>query len=596
MRMRILSMAFCLFLVDSAAHADCTPDFRRVELDGTNVVRLRSFDCQASPGTNNPQIKLEFHRLSDAVASAMFSGALPSSLKNAIGSPKLIGNEVSKTYSDLLGQFGTTIDTRDFDVGLSVTGAGGGGTAVGSIDSFGTGILRVLVQSSRNIPTDMYPAVNEIMTLRRKRIPSSMKYYYSILCQDNPDSPFAVGSSCQKYFQEPMTFWRPMRAEDFDNFSHNLNAYNQHLRGQATPIELATPRHLRLARHLAGDNWPDDFLIMTGSFQGEGCWAGGWTFGYSMRGIIVDAIRIENVSSQSVSIDGLLQSISTDTHLRSSPAPIVSEKKLRPLTETLSPGQSLVVLTKITLVPAQRTLRTFSYRQTSIQINKRLGSNGFEGEATYGAPAFKNYIFGPEVAVAGLSLNGQRLDLAKYSANFIDLAVTYQEGSCPYLVSRGPLERDWVENGKVLHNASGKRNEQNETRVFKGFRTHFRLEEREPEVAMINKVELSLVLRNGRTSILRPHDQKLQAQDQEYVMLDWGQGLDIQFDIPDNVTEQEVVESRLSITGYYISQSQLGAQGSEKLQIQNRSLIRRINGASNAPLFYSQACPVSTVR
>src|ERR1700738_2660147 len=71
-------------------------------------------------------------------------------------------------------QFGTTIDTRDFDVGLSVTGAGGGGTAVGSIDSFGTGILRVLVQSSRNIPTDMYPAVNEIMTLRRKRIPSSM--------------------------------------------------------------------------------------------------------------------------------------------------------------------------------------------------------------------------------------------------------------------------------------------------------------------------------------------------------------------------------------------------------------------------------------
>jgi hypothetical protein len=315
-----------------------------------------------------------------------------------------------------------------------------------------------------------------------------------------------------------------------------------------------------------------------------------------MRGIILDVVLIENVSRQPINIDGLFQSISAESRLRASPSTVPTPKSLHPLSETLLPGQSLLVPTKITLVPAQSVLRTFGYRQTSNDIYKRLGTSGLSGESSHRAPIFKNYLYGPEIAIGGLSINNDRIDLTKYSANFVDLTFTYQEGSCPYLVSLDPRSGDRTEHGKILHSATSKNREDVETMTFPGFRSHFRLEEREPEIAFIDQVELAVVLKSGETILLTPDHLMIAARDGKYLPLYWSDVVDIQFRLPIGLVEDEIIESRLSVTGYYLSYSSVITETRDKPWL--APFCARHSGASIIPTFlrpsplFGVACPV----
>ena len=77
-----------------------------------------------------------------------------------------------------------------------------------------------------------------------------------------------------------------------------------------------------------------------------------------------------------------------------------------------------------------------------------------------------------------------------------------EEGSCPYLLSQGAEGSDWIDHGKILHAAPSQDREYTDVRNFSGFRARFRIEEREPEAAFINRAELTVVLKDGRTMSL----------------------------------------------------------------------------------------------
>src|SRR5262245_7983805 len=177
---RICLAGLALVLMLSAAFAQCTEDRRQVDL--VDVVQLRTYVCRTGQGAEEATARVEIHRLSDLAASIILANRKSEMLARVIGSPRLINNEVSTTYSNLLRQFGTTVSWSKLSLKVEGAGAGGSGGTSGEKAEDG---IRVL-----SVPDFLaYPAIEEIEALRRKMIPSGLRHTYVIVCQDTePDT------------------------------------------------------------------------------------------------------------------------------------------------------------------------------------------------------------------------------------------------------------------------------------------------------------------------------------------------------------------------------------------------------------------------
>jgi hypothetical protein len=188
-----------------------------------------------------------------------------------------------------------------------------------------------------------------------------------------------------------------------------------------------------------------------------------------------------------------------------------------------------------------------------VETYRRLHSRGIASRPNvFAVPDLKEYVFGPELKVAGLVVNGNTINFREKSQNFMDIAYSGLEGSCPYLLSWDNERRDWTERGKILHEANDASREQTQTIVLPGFVSRFRLEEREPEVATIEGVQIALSLKDGRSMTLNPGSAGTGRR-----LLFWGDAQDFEFRLPSGIAPADVVQSRLSLTGYYERYSSL---------------------------------------
>lgn len=554
---RAIALLSLTVLAPALARADCREDFRKIQVE--QEVRLRSFVCSAAGGA---EIKVEFFRLSDGAMSLIVAKGSSRLLEQTIGRPKVVENDLFRIYADLLNRAGIAHglgDTAGWSLRSRVVAGGGGGQTEDAADTTTRTSLKVLVgDSQERLP---YPAIDEITSLRRKAVPPNLSFYYLPVCAGSDNA-----GTCTKFnlvAKPTMVFWRGMRAADVSGYARNRRDYNALLKRlgkfEATPENTSevAPSELRLAQIVAGNDWPGDFIFITGSYYEDECGgpgeAGGWRFEYTPRAVLVDAIRIENASSRNVRIDDLLGSRAGDAHLRAAAAasaPVMAGgTSLGANAETLAPGESLLIPLRIVFAapPAPATTR-----DASGQLFRRLGASGFGGNAAgHALPAPRTYVYGAEIAVSGVMVDGQRIDLLRRSSNFIDVAVSPEGGSCPFLLSWDKHEAEWIDQGKVLHRAPERAREYTETRVFPGFQGRFRLEEREPELASIDQAELTVTLKNGATLALAPDHARLAVRDGDYLRLMWGDAVDFAFALPAGIDEADVAESRLSVTGYY---------------------------------------------
>jgi hypothetical protein len=144
--------------------------------------------------------------------------------------------------------------------------------------------------------------------------------------------------------------------------------------------------------------------------------------------------------------------------------------------------------------------------------------------------------------------------LSSQKRDFIDIDLSFsgEKGSCPYLLSWNDDERDWTELGKVLDRFRDPDNEQSETVTISGLSTRFRLEEREAEVATVDRAELVLTLLDGTqvaASAVRGSMLPLR--------IFWGQGREFVFSVPPDISAHDVSNTRLTLTGYYQRYSSL---------------------------------------
>ena len=161
------------------------------------------------------------------------------------------------------------------------------------------------------------------------------------------------------------------------------------------------------------------------------------------------------------------------------------------------------------------------------------------------------YVLGASLNIGGLIVENENIAFEERSANFTQLTLLYEEGSCPYLMSRRDEQGGWLERGKILHTARGPDNEYQEIVDYQGLRKEFRLEEREPEVAYIDEARLTIHLRNGQTRDLSPDITALEARDDTRVVLGWGDAVEFSFQIPLGIEPDEVERSELIVSGFY---------------------------------------------
>jgi hypothetical protein len=109
-------------------------------LKSSDVVRLKGFRCRTGSEEDAPQVKIEFHRLSDMAASMIVAKRTSELLEKTIGTLKVIENGFLKAYPDILSKFGTTARTGPAyargksDALLQSAGRGAGGK-VDAIDT-----------------------------------------------------------------------------------------------------------------------------------------------------------------------------------------------------------------------------------------------------------------------------------------------------------------------------------------------------------------------------------------------------------------------------------------------------------------------------
>ncbi|GCL66120.1 hypothetical protein [Pseudaquabacterium pictum] len=515
----VLAAALVLAVPAVQAAADCLRDTREVKLGGSNdpPVRLRQYLCERDAGV---RVSVQFLRLSDQVAAGLLAGRMPAALHPVLGNARVVRNPVAEEFLRL---------TQAHGISLSADGMGG---------------YASLSSTTQEI-TSAQMAGAEIPTVTGLLAPENPPV-------DFPDpqalagltSPAAVPTGYRTISEE--FIWRYMTLDDLERYADKVAEYNKLIVGprfgnQFTGFRTGTPpREIRLYRELARGGWPSDFIVIKGRRDvapscGFTKW---WDFSYWPREPVMDVVVVENRGQRPLAVDALLGVMGGAQRLRPTPldAAATPQQAVTGALGTLDPGRRAIVPVRLSWLVGDGQREAFA-------------------DAKTGVPSTRAYHWGPEIAVAGLSINGKPLTLEGSAASFLSMTMSSGAGSCPVLERWDTVARRWIDTGKVIDKANGADREATETRQFAGFVGRFRLIEHEAEIATIRRVGLRLVLKDGTeidalTRVALPASARQDAQPSP-VRLAMGESMELRFDLPPGVAARQVAASRLSVTGHY---------------------------------------------
>src|SRR5262249_49371181 len=154
-------------------------------------------------GSEEIAVKVEFHRFNDTSAALVINKAASTSLKQTIGSAKLVENETYAAYADLLKRFGETEGVSEPGEIITKASVGTpGATPVRESDDKIEGKEFTTIFGASE--TRAYPAFAEIQPLMKKELPAGMHYYYRMPCLD--EGIDASGTHiCRRYARDKVS-------------------------------------------------------------------------------------------------------------------------------------------------------------------------------------------------------------------------------------------------------------------------------------------------------------------------------------------------------------------------------------------------------
>lgn len=516
---RIALALVLVTMVGQVGAADCLKDTRETAIGsapGSPGVRLRQYLCE-KPGVG--RVSVEFNRLNDLAATLLLSGRAPAALKREFGAVRIVHNEVSAEFARLLDLYGEA----QSEGGATLTTTSSNGESGDVWDDAPAAKVLVAAQGdARPIDFPEPAALNSLINVAT--VPPRYRAARSTI--DNT-----------------VLIWRYMDADDLANYPMLVRAYNRiigapRFEGQFRNFEASNiPSHIRLYRELAEGGLPGDFVTIFGEREitPECGFMKYWEFKFHPRELVVDFAVVHNRGTVPVTVSALLGEVGGSRALRAPTAmPTGAGAQTRialPQAVRLEPDQRLAVATKMTWVVPDAFRDLFSAEKVS-------------------PPAVRPYAWGAEWRVAGLVVDGQPLSLEGGAANYFAFTTSCECGSCPYLYA-WESGGGWRNTGKIIDKAMGADRQLSETRSFAGAVTRFRLVEHEAELARIDRVALTVRLASGQVVDVPTSEPTLRQADGRYVDLAMGDSIEFRFALPPSLRRERIVESQLTVTGYY---------------------------------------------
>jgi hypothetical protein len=584
-RLALAALAGLCATASSAAAADCLPSTREVKFpDGS--ARLKTYVCRTADAAK-PQVQIEFDRLSEAAAGSLVEGTPYPDLQRSLGSWRVLPNAVFAETKRLFDTYGTKAEVHSCY--NFVAGAVGAKAYSPPSDKQVCDQQRTLWYFSfpdqAGITTKPIALPDDEKAVKTStRWPDGWNFAYS-------------GSNCDaKSPIECTILWRAARKSDLADYLANQAKLETQvdLPPDTQPADAPPPdpaaeaeqkkqaqeqadskqseaRFFDLLQHLTADQWRDDFLTITGEYAECG---GGMTFSLHIRQLVLDTAFVRNVSSEPVSLDGLVGLADPARALRKVEAPKPGTAgDVVPLAATvLKPGETIAIPLRMSFVPASSLgdLFTAKVRAAGERMYKGImaakpGTMFKEKESeghdpirkvreSFGPPTAPSpavYAYGPAFDLKGLTLGGKRIDFDAASRNVLTIAAGEGYGSCPYLYAFDPASRAWVWHGKIIHDANAAAKEMTQRVDFGGLSTRFRISEEELEASYIRRVRLEIERADGTVLWLMPRNRLRPEGKGAYTLIKAGRSRDYVFAPPPGLDAQRVIRSTLIVTGYY---------------------------------------------
>lgn len=513
----IVMIVFILNSNQSVRAGNCLRDFRNISHGGENM-RLRDYYCR---GDNGAKVRVQFHRVTDYVATAMLDNTLPPNFQPILGGVKPVPNEVYSEFQLLMDSFGGRYARMPCEFYQVI--------ASGSVGE---------VQNKENCDDDNYKA-----KIRRTlggwdttggvgiAIPNDMKLF---LRNRKPRGYRDLTTQYQRSDGDK-SYRRFLRSGDLKDYAQKIRSFNRIMTRSRVKwatdgsLNFTVTPYIKMLSYITRKGIPKKFLTIDVTYsRGGGCddTSSGWSNFLTERGLLVDFALIENVSGRAIQVSDLHLSRDKSTRLRS----VKSTKRLEKA-ETSSLEHF-----PISLEPGGKAV-----------LFQRLA---FTDTTTYDKK-LPTYVYGQQALLRKFKLGDEQYDLQGNSANFISLTGGISEGSCPFLYAWNEGEKAFVNHGKILDKAIGVGLEQSESMSFKGFVSRFRIAEEEAEVAHLDEVYLTIEMKNGKSHRLLAHTEVLQSIDKQRVSLYMGNTLDLTFELPKSLKDKDVIRSTLTTYGYY---------------------------------------------
>ena len=290
-----------------------------------------------------------------------------------------------------------------------------------------------------------------------------------------------------------------------------------------------------------------------------------WELQIAYRPLKVVVLDVENVSQQPLRmsyIEGDFRQ-SPDMHLSpfSSNAQRQGERKrLEFPQELLAPGEHILVPMGLLLssftdlnisphpesIPRQMPAASLVIQEeTSDEKEQSVSHPDKKREVEYHNEYVVGSWFSPRLA-AGLGA------VRPFSPSNVVYQGSLEQGSCPYLFAYVPSRRQWVRSGTVISNKKGKESEgESSLRISRETDGRILVKEVEPETSYLDQIYLKVELEGGEQIILFPDDRRLRLQDADYVILNQGQEILLEFALPSKPLKSVRVISR----GYFTTES-----------------------------------------
>jgi hypothetical protein len=445
----VLLLLLCLSLVPSVHAENCAVGHHSVQL-AKNAVVLRDFNCQIGPDASFAELRVTFFRVSEVVAGSLLKKPLPY-MDQIVGPITFINNEVYKEIRNLFDTFGSSLHDSGGPTYFEFSGESV--TRVRLPEVWTTGPDNQVHYLSR-----LFGGIGSDAVLLRS--PSEV-----ILNTDHwpttGDAGYKMSYGCTWEQHPPIgctTVWKYINVTDFNWILADLRTAIRRARQyvqarnseeddvpRIDEIDMHGQRlekNFELYRYISRGNLPPNFLFVSTGPNIAGCYKINWVAEYSAKPLSFDFAVIENLSRQPITIDGFLGEASAVENLRPRVAnSIPSGPRPMPLDvapTTLQPGARAGLALRIIFgsehptwterdpTPEQlyENIRSRRSRQFSMSIGGfnryKVVTKSKESFQKPSAPDLSDYLYGPEIGLAGFSVDGQSFLLGGGEINTVE--------------------------------------------------------------------------------------------------------------------------------------------------------------------------------